>query len=185
MKKLLLSLILLSLFSSAWAESYQIGDDKLNLNVAKGWTAEGRSGMTAGVKSYALKITPEDGNSTLCLITAVYAKEGAKKDKKGTETEVRNAAETYLAAHKEEILEKKIVLKEFKMKKGFGFYTTSTDPKLVGKPVVKGDWKTSSSGMIDLADNVRLAVTIMSDDVSDAHFKQALDIVQSATLDAK
>lgn len=71
---------------------------------------------------------------------------------------------------------------EFYSRQGFGFYCTFTDPKLVGKPPVKDDFKHVSLGAVRLAPRVYVSVTLLADDLEGAEYQALLGTVEGMEL---
>ena len=75
-------------------------------------------------------------------------------------------------------IEGKARAKEFSLQTGFGFYCSVTDPELVGKPPQKGNYKTISAGMIHLAPDVLIEVSISADGFNSEPYNQLLGMIE-------
>jgi hypothetical protein len=75
-------------------------------------------------------------------------------------------------------VEGKARAKEFSLQAGFGFYCNFTDPDLVGKPPEKGNYKTISAGMIHLAADVLIEVSISADGFTSEPYNQLLGMIE-------
>jgi hypothetical protein len=75
-------------------------------------------------------------------------------------------------------VEGKAIAKEFSLQTGYGFYCSFTDPELVGKPPEKGNFKTISAGLIHLAPDVLVEVTISADGFNSAPYQQLLGMIE-------
>jgi hypothetical protein len=84
-----------------------------------------------------------------------------------------------------QFVEREPDVKEFYSRQGFGYYFTMTDPKLVGKPPKKGDYKIATSGLIRLAPGVMATVQIMADGVTKDEYQQLLGAVEGMELRAR
>ena len=73
----------------------------------------------------------------------------------------------------------KIDLKEMKINGGLGFIVNFVDPDLVGKPVIKGSYKTGTPVIFSLGSNYLFKVTILCDEIDGADYRDAIAIVQS------
>ncbi|HVZ63993.1 MAG TPA: hypothetical protein VG936_05340 [Lacunisphaera sp.] len=76
-------------------------------------------------------------------------------------------------------------LKMFYPKQGFGSYFVLTDPRLVGKEPVPGDFKTVTVGMIRASDKIVIRVQILSDGETTDGFQQLAGMVEGMELTAK
>ena len=76
-------------------------------------------------------------------------------------------------------------LKSFYCKQGFGFYFTLTDPKLVGKEPVPGDYKQVTIGLIRLSPGVMVEVQIVSDGDKTEAYQQLVGMIEGMELSAK
>jgi len=81
--------------------------------------------------------------------------------------------------------EKKVQLKTIYCTQGFGLYFMFSDAKLVGKPVVPGDYKKICLGMIRMNANVMIRVQIMSDGEETEGFQQLLGMIEGMELQTK
>jgi hypothetical protein len=84
-----------------------------------------------------------------------------------------------------DFVETEVTVKTFYCKQGFGFYFTLTDPKLVGKESVKGDYKQVSLGMIRVNSSVMIRVQILSEGEQTEPFQQLLGMVEGMELSGK
>ncbi len=76
-------------------------------------------------------------------------------------------------------------LKKFYPKQGFGYYFVLTDPRLVGKEPVPGDFKTVMAGIIRENDKIMVRVQILSDGETTDGFQQLAGMVEGMELTAK
>lgn len=111
-----------------------------------------------------------------CTLSVTFP-EGDRFDRKDklklqVEADQRHAAE--------ESVEGKAVAREFLLgvPGAFGFYCTFTDPRLRGKPPVKGDYKNGSFGKIRLAKGILIDVGILADGVSSEPYQQLLGAIE-------
>ncbi len=179
MKHLLSLILFFTLLTAASAEDYDLGPHgQLTIAVAKAWEITPRSIRDVG---YDLTLRPKDSTAAFCKITALYPPSIKKRDRATVEADFKRGSEKFVP----DSVEKKVTLQEFKLKSGYGFYATFTDESLVGKPPMKDNWKVSCPGVIDLAPDVIVAVTIYSDDVNGDLHKQAMEMLQSLTLTKK
>jgi hypothetical protein len=67
---------------------------------------------------------------------------------------------------------------EFSLGAGYGYYCPFTDPNLVGKKPEMGNYKTISVGMIRLAPDVLLEVSISADGFNSEPYQQLLGAIE-------
>jgi hypothetical protein len=84
-----------------------------------------------------------------------------------------------------EFAERKVTLKTIYCAQGFGFYFIFSDAKLVGRPVIPGDYKNICLGMIRVNVNVMVRLQILSDGEETEAFQQLLGMVEGMELHAK
>jgi hypothetical protein len=76
----------------------------------------------------------------------------------------------------------KIQIKELNIKAGLGYYANFVDPDLVGKPVEKDNFKTSTPVILNLGTNYLVKVTILCDQINGADYRDAINIVESIKI---
>lgn len=76
-------------------------------------------------------------------------------------------------------------LKLFYPKQGIGSYFVLTDPRLVGKEPVPGDFKTVMFGLIRANDRIMIRVQILSDGETTDGFQQLAGMVEGMELAGK
>lgn len=79
-----------------------------------------------------------------------------------------------------EFVERRPVVKPFFPQQGFGYYTVMTDRKLVGRPMVPGDYKVVCLGMIRLAPGVMLKIQVLGEGEENPAYQQLLGIAEGA-----
>lgn len=83
-----------------------------------------------------------------------------------------------------EFAERKATLKPIYHQQGFGYYFIFSDAKLVGRPVIPGDFKNVCLGMIRLGPTILVRVQILSDGEETEAFQQLLGMVEGMELRA-
>lgn len=81
-----------------------------------------------------------------------------------------------------EFAERKAALKPIYHQQGFGYYFLFSDAKLVGRPVIPGDFKQVCVGLLRLGPNVLVRVQILSDGEETEAFQQLLGMVEGMEL---
>jgi hypothetical protein len=79
-------------------------------------------------------------------------------------------------------VEKRTVLQTFKLRSGYGYYSSYTDPKLVGKKPVPGDYKVITVGIFRPAPGVIGIVSILCDDLAGPEQQQLLALIENLEL---
>ena len=123
-----------------------------------------------------LKAPP--GVNASARLTFGFPNEGAYE----TATDVRTRATELGEEHQDESVERRTVLQTFKLRSGYGYYSSHTDPKLVGKKPVPEDYKTWTVGIIRPTPGLVGIVSIYCDDLAGTEFKQLLQIVETLEL---
>lgn len=125
---------------------------------------------------FTLKAPP--GVNATARLTFGFPEEG----KLETASEVRARAIEIGEDEADASVEKRTVLQTFKLRSGYGYYSSYTDPKLVGKKPVPGDYKTITVGLFRPAPGVIGIVSILCDDLAGTEFKQLQQVVETLEL---
>lgn len=99
-------------------------------------------------------------------------------DRFDTKARLKLQVEAEMRGQAEESVEGKAVAREYSLGTGYGYYVGITDPKLRGKPPVKGDYKNGSFGKIRLARGIIVDVKIMADGFSSEPYQQLLGAIE-------
>jgi hypothetical protein len=82
----------------------------------------------------------------------------------------------------EESVEKQTVLQTFSLRQGYGYYSSYTDPKLVGKKPVPEDYKNITVGMIRPAPGIVGVITLLCDDLAGPEHRQLMQVIETLEL---
>lgn len=176
MKKFSL-LLLAAACLSARAETYSLGaHGRLSVYLDKAWKVTGED----MADHYEITVEPRGNVNASCKITVLYPED----DRLDTKAKLRDRVLEVCQQFTEGSVERKAVAKEFYLKRGFGYYCNFTDPELVGKPPEPGNYKVMSSGMIRLAKDVVIGVTIFADSFKSEEYQQLLGAVEGLELGA-
>jgi hypothetical protein len=159
MMKLLFSLLLITapLFT-AKAEEVALGSfGKLAVDHPANWTMVVRETRDG---AWTITLEPKAGNAR-CVMRLELMKTPIPIDREKIKTAVLRACEKPMAGS----VEKKKNLKEMDLQQGYGVYCAFRDAELVGKPVMKGDFKTFSIGKCQLTETVGAVVNVLSDEL--------------------
>ena len=129
---------------------------------------------------YTLALKPSNDANAKCLVTFVYIDKTELNPEKIRE-KAREAGEHFVA----DSVEKKVVLKDFSLKQGYGAYCVLTDASMAGKPTNSGEYKVMGCGIFQLSDRLFGAVTLLADDAKGIEFETMLRAVNSMKLKAK
>ena len=119
-------------------------------------------------------IAPKGEANASCSLSITFPEQDRLDTKKRLSLRVEVNGQP-IAEHS---VEGKSIAKEFSLQTGYGFYCNFTDPDLIGKPPEKGNFKTISAGLIHLASDVLIEVTISADGFNSAAYQQLLGMIE-------
>jgi len=158
MKSLLFVLVLAVSSVAANAEDIDLGKfGKLSIDHPASWTLTSRETRDG---SRSIKLEPKEGNAQ-CAILLELMKTPIPIDRERIKAAVLRSCEKPMGGS----VEKKSVLKDMNMQQGYGLYCGFRDATLVGKPPVKGDFKTYAIGKCQMTDTVGAIVNVLSDEL--------------------
>jgi len=76
-------------------------------------------------------------------------------------------------------LEGKVVPREFKTPHAFGYSATFTDKNLVGKPPERGNYKTATTIVLYLPEQIAISASVLCDDVKGPEYEEMLALLRS------
>jgi hypothetical protein len=168
--------LFLAVFASRGAE-FDFGNrGKLSISIPDDWTINGHAMKTddGTPMGYTFAIKPRSDANAKCLLTFIYAANGAP-NREAISKEVLRLSEHFVS----ESVEKKQNLKGFSLEKGYGSYCLFTDASLVGKKALPGDYKVMGAGEVQPGDNIKGAVTLFADEADGVDMKAMIKIVNS------
>jgi hypothetical protein len=125
------------------------------------------------------RVSPPANRNAVCLIS-IYAKDRQEfSDPQFLKTVLRGDSRPYVASPDELA---KLVLREMKIKGGFGFYANFVDPDLVGKPAKQGSYKTATPILLSLDSKYLIKVTVLCDEINGADYRDMIKIVESIQI---
>ena len=172
MKKII-ALFLLSVAGLfAQAETVNLGGrGKLTVYLADNWTFETSDFGDRRI----IKITPKGANvNAHCELTVTFP----ETDRFDTKARLKMRVEIDAMRFAEQSVEGKARAKEFSLGSGYGYYCNFTDPDLIGKPPQEGNYKTISVGIIRLAADVVVEVSISADGFTSEPYNQLLGAIE-------
>jgi hypothetical protein len=179
MKRLLPLLALLLLPLSAPADTVDLGTHgTLTITPPKGWTIVTQKEEDAG---FVLLFSPPPDVNAKLIMNVVFPPEKQPLSKQAIQEEAEAAGDQWVDSS----VEKKKVVREFKLSAGYGAYCVFTDASRVGKPPEKDNFKMVATGILWFSDDVKAGVTLVADDEKGPDFMAMVAAVSSATLGPK
>jgi hypothetical protein len=171
MKKFLPLLLLSATGLFAQVEKLELGTHgRINLYHDDSWKFEiGDYGDRQMVT-----IAPKGDANASCSLTITFPEQDRLDTKKRLSLRVEVNGQP-IAEHS---VEGKTYAKEFSLQTGYGFYCNFTDPELVGKKPEPVNFKTISAGLIHLAPDVLIEVTISADGFNSEPYQQLLGMIE-------
>ena len=171
MKKILTLLLLSAAGLLAQSQKLDLGSHgKLSLYVDDTWKFD--------IADYGdrqiVTVAPKGDINASCSLTITFPEQDRLDTKKRLSLRVEVNGQA-LADHS---VEGKSIAKEFSLLTGFGFYCNFTDPELIGKPSERGNFKTITAGLIHLAADVLIEVTISADGFNSEPYQQLLGMIE-------
>lgn len=172
MKKLLVLFLLSVVSLCAQSEKIDLGSrGKLTLYITDNWSVENSD---FGDRKM-IKITPKDSKVNAHLELTITFPETDRFD---TKARLKMRTEIDAMKYAEQSVEGKARAQEFSLGTGYGFYCTFTDPDLIGKPPQPGNFKNISLGLIRLAPDVIIEVSINADGLNSEPYQQLLGAIE-------
>lgn len=172
MKKLLALFLFSVVALCAQSEKISLGSrGTVTLYLADNWTFETSDFGDRKI----VKASPKDGKVNANLeITVTYP----ETDRFDTKARLKMRVEIDAMRFAEHSVEGKARAQEFSLSSGYGFYCTFTDPELIGKPPQPGNFKNISVGLIRLAPDIVLEVSISADGTTSDPYNQLLGAIE-------
>ena len=125
-------------------------------------------------------VAPKGDVNASCSLTVTYP----GKDSLDTKSRLRDKVEADASQLAEHSTEGKAVAKEFSLRTGFGFHCDFTDPDLIGKPPEKDNFKTITVGLIHVAPDLLVEVSISADGFKSAPYQTLLGMIEGMDFTA-
>jgi hypothetical protein len=126
----------------------------------------------------SLVLNAPAGVNAMARLTFGFAAQGNFESAADVRTRATELGESELDTS----VEKRVVLQTYKLRSGYGYYSSYTDPDLVGKKPVPGDYKYITVGVIRLAPGIIGIVQILCDDLAGTEHKQLQQVVETLEL---
>lgn len=172
MKKLFALFLLTVASVCAQAEKIDLGTHgKLTLYLAENWSFDTSDFGDRRI----VKVTPKSSSVNAHLELTITFPETDRFD---TKARLKMRVEIDAMKFAEQSVEGKARAQEFSLGSGYGYYCPFTDPDLVGKPPQPGNFKTISVGIIRLAPDVVVEVSISADGFASEPYNQLLGAIE-------
>lgn len=125
-------------------------------------------------ETYRIEL-PNDQNA-VCLISVFDKDKKEFADPEFLKKLLRGDSRPYVGSPAEL---SKIEVKELKLDGGLGFYANFVDPDLVGKPVVKGKYKTATPIIMSVSSKYLVKITLLCDEIDGSVYRDAMTVVKS------
>lgn len=182
MKNPLLTVALLTLLAvTGVAEKLDLGSGKsAQISVPDTWKAAGLPPSAPGMPTVGtnIRFITKNGSNDAVLITLLTVPDDSFAEKDNLQALIEESTQQFAAGS----VERKVSLKEIRIAGKSGYYCIFTDANLVGKPTAPDDYKTLTSCFVYLGDEVLLAATVFSDDVSGPAYSEGMRLLKSLTL---
>jgi hypothetical protein len=176
MKRIIPLLALLLSPAPAQAASADLGPHgTITLSVPKDWTIATQKEEDSGI---ILVVSPPAEVNAKLVVNVVFPLDRQPFSKEAIQQEAAAAGEQFVDAS----VEKKTVLRDFKLSSGYGAYCVLTDASMVGKPKEKDAFKMVGTGVIWFSEDVKAGVTMLADDANGPDFAALLAAVSSASV---
>jgi hypothetical protein len=177
MKKILALFLLTAAALCAQAEKVELGSHgRITLYLDDTWKFE----TSDFGDRVMVNIAPKGEANASCSFTITFPEQDRLDTKKRLSMRVEVNGQP-IADHS---VEGKSIAKAFNLQTGYGFYCSFTDPDLIGKPPEKGNFKTISTGMIHLAPDVLIELTISADGFNSEPYQQLLGMIEGMEFTA-
>ncbi|MEY2880601.1 MAG: hypothetical protein RLZZ15_2981 [Verrucomicrobiota bacterium] len=171
MKKFLLLLLLTAGFAHGQSNVFSLGSrGKITIYISEKWTFESSD---FGDRQM-ISVKPRDETNAKMDLNISYP----DKDRFDTKARLKQAVEVDGMRAAEGSVEGRAIAKAFVLGAGYGYHVDFTDPKLVGKPPKKDDFKTGSFGLIRLAPDVVIEISILADGFNSAAYNELLGAIE-------
>lgn len=147
-----------------------------------GWTVNAGPAASPDGRSigYALSFKTTNAANAKCSLTFAYVS-NCTTEKTAIRTEVSKMCEQFVSGS----AEKKVVLRDFQLQRGFGAYCVLTDASLTGRKAKPGEYYVMGSGQIRLNEDMVGVVSLFADDATGNEFRAMLNIINSLKVMAR
>jgi hypothetical protein len=171
MKKILALFLFTAAGLFAQSQTLKLGSHgRINLYLDDTWKFE----VSDFGDRLLVNVAPKGDANASCSLSVTYPEQDRLETKKRLSMRVEINGEPIAG----QSVEGKAIAKEFSLQSGYGFYCNFTDPELVGKRPEKGNFKTMSAGLIHLAPDVLVEVTISADGFTSEPYNQLLGMIE-------
>jgi hypothetical protein len=185
MKALFWAGVVMAMVWSGRAADFDLGaHGTLSMTIPQEWHADGHevlgfNGRAMEVVGYSVTLKAPNGNAK-GVLSFSYATNGAPN-----RAAVREGTLAISGEFIDGSLEKKQILTDLSLEKGYGSYCRFTDASLAGKDVPAGDFRVIAVGEAQPADNILATIGLFANEADGAEFKAMVKMVSSLKLRPK
>lgn len=122
------------------------------------------------------RIEPSTNHNAVCLVSVYDKNKPEFADPEFLKKLLKGDSRPYVSSPDEL---SKIEIKELKIEGGLGFYANFIDPDLVGKPVVRGSYKTATPIIVRVSSKYLIKITLLCDKIDGADYRDAITVIKS------
>jgi len=163
--------------SAATDKRFDLGGGKtVVFTLPAGWEigpVEGAPDLAVLGKS--IKLVPKNGANAECDITMMLTPDDRFADHEVLKSVVLTAADQLVG----DSLEGRANPREFKTPHAFGYAATFTDKNLVGKAPERGNYKTATTVVLYLPEQIAVSATLLCDDINGPDYAAMVAMLRS------
>jgi hypothetical protein len=150
--------------------------EPLVVSLPAGWVAGENEPPSPAFPFETRRFVPDGDRNAVCLIS-VLAKDRAEfAEREFLDLVLKNDSRPFWEPGQRPA---DIEVKALPISGGLAVYANFTDSELVGRPPVRGDYKTATPILVSLGTSYLVKITILCDDLSGRDYAEALEIVKS------
>ncbi|HEY5550646.1 MAG TPA: hypothetical protein VIK52_02070 [Opitutaceae bacterium] len=162
------------------AASHRISStEPLFVSLPAGWAAGEDAPPGPAFPFETRRFAPEGDRNAVCLISLLAKDRADLTNREALDFLLRNDSRPYWEPGQRA---SDIEVKELPFPGGLVLFANFTDQSLVGKPPVRGDYKTATSVLVSIGTGYLIKITILCDDLAGRDYAEALEIVKSIRI---
>jgi len=150
--------------------------EPLVVSLPSGWEAGEVQPPSPVFPFETTRLAPDGDRNAACMISPLAKDRPDLTTREALDFLVRNDSRPYWEPGQRAA---DIEVKELPISGGIAMFANFTDQILVGKPPVRGDYKTATSVLVAIGTSHLIKVTILCDDLAGREYAEALEIVKS------
>jgi hypothetical protein len=144
-----------------------------------GWTAAADAPPTGAFPFETRRLVPPGERNAVCMISVLGQDSPKFSQAPMLRTLLKGDCRPYLGSPDEAA---KVEIKALAIAGGLGFHADFVDPDLVGKPVVKGTYKTVTPIILSIGTRYLIKATILCDEIGGADYREAIALIESIAI---